>query len=126
MRILASLFKQLVGTLELEPKVRRGVDGAHAPITQQRARSAAPHQRLLSFPLRAVQLVTITVPEGTVAKGGKLDIDGVLHLLPHRVWCAPLHTRGTHTHRTPRSPAPPAHTTRHDAVMTYMLPPAQS
>jgi hypothetical protein len=43
------------------------------------------------------RLVKITVPSegGAAGKGGILDVDGIVHWLPHRPWCvragSPLH-----------------------------------
>jgi hypothetical protein len=36
------------------------------------------------------KLVKISVPEGGATKGGLLDVDGILHWLPHRPWFLPL------------------------------------
>lgn len=32
------------------------------------------------------QLVKISVPEGAAAKGGKVELDGIVHWMPHRPW----------------------------------------
>jgi len=37
-----------------------------------------------------VQLVKISVPEGAAAKGGVVELDGIVHWLPHRPWYALL------------------------------------
>jgi hypothetical protein len=36
--------------------------------------------------LLQLQLVKISIPEGAASKGGMVELDGIVHWLPHRPW----------------------------------------